>query len=668
MNRTVSKLLVANRGEIARRIFATCRQMGIATVAVYSDPDRDAVFVKEADEGFNLGGAAPADSYLRINTVIAAAIATGANAIHPGYGFLSENASFARAVTDAGLIWVGPSPEAIETMGAKLAAKQLMEEAGVPTLPSVDLTGLSAAEMASAAAEIGFPVLVKASAGGGGKGMRIVETSGDLKEAVSGAQRESKAAFGDDTVFLERYLPAPRHVEIQVFADDHGNAVSLFERECSIQRRHQKIIEESPSPAIDETTRQRMGEAAVAAASAVDYRGAGTVEFLFSDGDFYFLEMNTRLQVEHPVTELTTGLDLVRLQILVAEGQPLPPEARTPAQTGHAIEARLYAEDVSAGFLPVTGTLSRVRFPEMEGLRVDSGVEDGSEVSVHYDPMLAKVVAWAPSRTEAAARLARALQRAELHGSVTNRDLLVGILRHPEFTSGQTDTAFLLRHDPAKLGTPTTTLLQRRRAAVAAALAAQTERHREAPVLGTIPSGWRNVVSQSQIVRFASGDAEIEVGYRFSRSGALSVDGFDTARLISADPELVGIELDGHLGWYRIHRVDDVVYVDGPTGSMRMVEQPRFPSVDAEEQPGSLRAPMPGTVIRVDVAPGDTVEEGTILAVIEAMKMEHTLRAPHAGVVSEVDVSPGDLVVAEQLLVVVGHEDSPGTTAAAIES
>ena len=668
MNRTVSKLLVANRGEIARRIFATCRQMGIATVAVYSDPDRDAVFVKEADEGFNLGGAAPADSYLRIDAVIAAAIAAGANAIHPGYGFLSENASFAQAVNDAGLIWVGPSPEAIETMGAKLAAKQLMEEAGVPTLPSVDLTGLSAAEMASAAAEIGFPVLVKASAGGGGKGMRIVETSDDLNEAVSGAQRESLSAFGDDTVFLERYLPAPRHVEIQVFADDHGNAVSLFERECSIQRRHQKIIEESPSPAIDETTRQRMGEAAVAAASAVDYRGAGTVEFLFSDGDFYFLEMNTRLQVEHPVTELTTGLDLVRLQILVAQGEPLPTEALAPARSGHAIEARLYAEDVGAGFLPVTGTLSRVRFPEMEGIRIDSGVEDGSEVSVHYDPMLAKVVAWAPSRTEAAARLARALERAELHGSVTNRELLVGILRHPEFISGQTDTAFLLRHDPSKLGTPATSLLQQRRAAVAAAMAAQTERHREAAVLATIPSGWRNVASQYQVVRFANGDDEIEVGYRFSRSGVLSVEGFDTARLISADPELVGIELDGHLGWYRIHRVDDVVYVDGPAGSMRLVEQPRFPSVDAEEQPGSLRAPMPGTVIRVDVAPGDTVEEGTILAVMEAMKMEHTLRSPHAGVVSEVDVAPGDLVVAEQVLVVVGPDDIPGTTADAIES
>ena len=628
--------------------------MGIATVAVYSDPDRRAPFVGEADEGVALGGSGAAESYLRGDAIVEAALATGADAVHPGYGFLAENAGFARAVIEAGLIWVGPSPEAMELMGSKLASKELMHTSGVPTLPGVDLTELDPNGIKQAAAEIGYPVLIKASAGGGGKGMRVVGSPDDLQAAVEGARRESASAFGDETVFVEKYLESPRHIEIQVFADTHGNTVSLFERECSIQRRHQKIIEEAPSPAIDEPTRTRMSEAAVTAASAVDYVGAGTVEFLYQGGDFYFLEMNTRLQVEHPVTEAITGLDLVRLQLLVASGDPLPPAATDPTRSGHAIEARLYAEDPTNDFLPVTGTIEHIRFPSVEGLRVDSGVEDGSEVSVHYDPMLAKVVARSSTRNEAAALLARALEGAAIHGSVTNRDLLVRILRHPEFLSGDIDTGFLERHDPARLGSPLVTGEGERRAAVAAAIAGQEQNRREAGILASIPSGWRNVPSQPQHVTFAGSGGDIEVGYRFRRDGALEVAGYESARIVEADPARVGLELDGVLGWYDVRRSDSAVYVDGPAGPVRLVELPRFPVTGTDEEPGSLHAPMPGKVIRVTASEGDEVEEGQVLVVLEAMKMEHTLRAPHSGVVTAVLTAADDQVAAGATLVVVG--------------
>jgi propionyl-CoA carboxylase alpha chain len=651
----IRKLLVANRGEIARRIFATCREMGIATVSVYSEPDRHAPFVREADEGVALGGSAPAESYLRIEAVVEAALRTGADAVHPGYGFLAENPAFAQAVLDAGLVWVGPSPEAIAAMGSKLESKRLVEASGVPTLPSVDLTGLDDTGIREAAERVGYPVLVKASAGGGGKGMRIVRTPDGLLDDVRGAEREAVSAFGDGTVFLERYLDAPRHVEIQVFGDAHGNVVSLFERECSIQRRHQKIVEEAPSPAIDEALRARMGEAAVAAARAVDYVGAGTVEFLFQDGEFFFLEMNTRLQVEHPVTEEITGLDLVRLQLLAAEGDPLPAEALEPEAFGHAIEVRLYAEDPRNGFLPATGVLSRCRFPG-EGLRVDSGVEDGSEVSPHYDPMIAKVIAWAPTRHEAAARLAAGLRRAELHGVTTNRDLLVRILEHPEFLAGDTDTHFLERHDPALLGRPLPDDDRERVAAAAAALAAQAERRAAGDLLATIPSGWRNSPSQPQTVVFDGDAAEITVGYRFTRDGlSIEVDGegLGAVRLFECTPDRVVIEVDGLLTRYRVRRDGAVHHVDGPAGYARFVEHERFPVPGIEEEPGSLLAPMPGKVVKVLVAEGDEVEEGRVLVVMEAMKMEHSLRAPHAGVVRSVRAAEGDQVDAEQVLVLV---------------
>ena len=649
----ITKLLIANRSEIARRVIATCRRMGIATVAVYSDPDRTAPFVNEADEGVALGGAAPAESYLRGEAIIEAARRVGADAVHPGYGFLAENAAFARAVIAAGLVWVGPSPEAIETMGSKLVSKHLMNEAGVPTLSSTDLTGLSEEEASSAASDLGYPVLVKASAGGGGKGMQIVSDAEALTEAVAAARRQAGAAFGDETVFLEQYLEAPRHIEIQVFGDAHGTTVSLFERECSIQRRHQKIIEEAPSAALDEATRTRMGEAAVSAARAVDYVGAGTVEFLYHESQFHFLEMNTRLQVEHPVTEMITGLDLVRLQLLVAMGEPLPEEATEPFRDGHSIEARLYAEDVEADFLPVSGKLDRVDFPAYAGLRVDSGVESGTEVSVHYDPMLAKVVAWGPTRPEAASLLARALERAKIHGLVTNRDLLVRVLRHPEFVAGAIDTDFLTRHDPAALGRPLVDAAGERMAAVAAALTSQASHRLASGVLATIPSGWRNVPSQPQLVSYSGRHGVVDVGYRFRRGGTLEVTGFESARLIDISPDRVGLELDGVLGWYDVASTGDVAYVDGPSGPVRLTRLARFPTTEAAEDPGSLHAPMPGKVIRVAVAEGDKVGEGQELVVMEAMKMEHTLRSPRAGIVGTLHAKAGDQVAADDVLVVV---------------
>lgn len=642
----ISKVLVANRGEIARRIFRTCREMGLATVAIHSDADTTEPHVREADESVLLPGVTPAETYLDVDAVIAAAKETGADAIHPGYGFLAENASFARAVLAAGLTWIGPPPDAIETMGSKLESKRVMEAAGVPILDSIELDG---ADLEEAARSLGLPVLVKASAGGGGKGMRVVDDPTRLAEAVDAARREAAGAFGDDTVFLEKYLIAPRHIEIQVFGDGSGKVASLFERECSIQRRHQKIIEEAPSPAIDERTRAAMGEAAVEAARAVGYEGAGTVEFLFQDGSFYFLEMNTRLQVEHPVTEMVTGLDLVRLQIEVADGRSLPDQ---PLRLeGHAIEARLYAEDPLNDYLPVTGVFHRLAFPEMEGLRVDAGIGDGSLVSVHYDPMIAKVIAHAPTREAAAATLATALRRARIHGSTTNRALLVRILEHPEFVSGATDTHFLDRHDITELARPLLDDADERLTALAAALADQAEERATAGVLGTIPSGWRNSPSQMQQRAYTGDHGLHEIGY--TMSGPFHLKGVGMVTVEEATPDRVTLAVGGVDHFFDVARYGDLRYLDSDLGPGRLVEFPRFPTSYEDEDPSSLHAPMPGKVIRVDAVVGEAVTEGAILVVMEAMKMEHTLRAPHAGTVSSVLCQAGDQVEADAILVVV---------------
>ncbi len=659
----IHTLLIANRGEISRRIVRTAREMGISTVAVFSDADAAAPHVSDADEAVRLTGTAPADTYLNIPAIIQAARATGADAVHPGYGFLAENAAFAQAVADAGLLFVGPSAEAIAVMGSKLESKKLMEGVGVPILPSSDVSELSDSEISVAAREIGYPVLVKASAGGGGKGMRIVSEAAELIESVRGAQREAAGAFGDDTVFLEKYLESPRHVEVQVFGDHFGNHVHLFERECSIQRRHQKIIEESPSPAVDVELRKRIGATAIAAASAVDYVGAGTVEFLLTaDDEFYFLEMNTRLQVEHPVTELVTGIDLVRLQLLIADREPLPDTVMMAAMHGHAIEARIYAEDPRAGYLPQTGVLHRFRFPS--GVRLDSGVEDGSEVSIHYDPMLAKVIAHAPTRNEAARALALALHQAHIHGVITNRRLLVEILRHPEFLAGDTDTHFLERHPPAELDAPLADSVLGRHA-LAAALSRQAINRSAAPVLASVPSGWRNSPSQAQSVSFATENGELTVAYQFGRDHALqaSIDGVpvpDTTALM-VTPEHVILETGGVSRSYSVARVGDHYYVDGPDGASECRELPRFGIEELQDAEGSLVSPMPGKVISVSVAEGDDARSGDVLVIVEAMKMEHSVRAPFDGIVASVHVAAGDQVENDQVLVVLHHADGEQT-------
>ncbi|MCI0425410.1 MAG: biotin/lipoyl-binding protein [Actinobacteria bacterium] len=645
----ISRILVANRGEIARRVFRTCREMGIATIAVFSPVDRDEPHVREADEALPLPGSTPAESYLDIEAILAVAKTAGADAIHPGYGFLSESAGFARGVIESGLTWIGPDPESIEIMGSKLESKRLMERIGVPVLPTVEVMG--PAPDGAAAAALGIPVLVKASAGGGGKGMRVVTDPDEIPAAIAAARREAAGAFGDDTVFLERYLPAPRHIEVQVFGDRRGNVVSMFERECSIQRRHQKIIEEAPSPALAVAARGRLGEAAVAAAKAVDYVGAGTVEFLVDDDRFYFLEMNTRLQVEHPVTEMVTGLDLVRLQIEVADGGEV---TEPDAMSGHAIEARLYAEDPVADFLPSTGRVDRFEFYETPGLRVDSGVETGSTVTIHYDPMLAKVIAHAATRETAAALLANALRTARIHGPVTNRALLVRILEHPEFAAGHTDTGFLDRHEPGDLGRSVLGPDDERMAAVAAALCDRALVAATAPVLRSAPLGWRNSPGQPQRRVYDGDYGPHQIIYRSTRSG-LAIESFDgvdglvtpdSAELSTGDETIV----------FSVARYGRVRHVDSRLGPARLTEIERFPTVETDEAAGSVHSPMPGKVVRVAVAVGDQVSEGQVLMVMEAMKMEHTLRSPHDGVVTEVRYQAGNQVESGVVLVVIDED------------
>lgn len=648
----IQKLLVANRGEIAARVMRTAHAMGVGTVAVYSDPDTDAAFVGLADEAVHLPGTAPSDTYLSVQRIIDAARSTGADAVHPGYGFLSENAGFAAACAEAGLVFVGPPPAVIAAMGSKVEAKTLMEKVGVPVLPGATLD--EDADLAAAGRRVGYPLLVKAAFGGGGRGMRVVDSADELADAVAGARREAASAFGDATVFLERYVVDPRHVEVQILADMHGAVVHLFERDCSIQRRHQKIVEECPSPAVDATLRAELGAAAVAAAKAIGYVGAGTVEFVQWPGGFAFLEVNTRLQVEHPVTELVTGLDLVQLQLRIADGEPLPAEVLNARIHGHAIEARLYAEDVGAGFLPATGVLHRFAVPDDPGVRVDTGVADGSVVSPHYDPMLAKVIAHGPTRTEAARRLGRALARAQLHGVTTNRDLLVGILREEEFLAGGTDTGYLTRHDASVLAAPAQRALAVH--AAAAALAAQAQARLTAPVLRTLPAGWRNIAGASQRVGYRCGQRLIEIAHRILRDRVvIEVDGepLSAVRVLEATPERVDLEVGGVRRSISVHRVGAVAYVDSALGSTALVEVPRFPDPSSARHAGSLLAPMPGVVVRVLAAPGARVSAGQALIVLEAMKMEHTVTAPADGTVIDVCVAPGDQIDAGQTLAVV---------------
>jgi propionyl-CoA carboxylase alpha chain len=649
-----TSVLVANRGEIARRVFVTCRRRGLATVAVFSDPDAGAPHVLDADSAVRLPGSSAADTYLRGDLIIGAALRAGADAIHPGYGFLSENADFAQAVIDAGLAWIGPPPSAIQSMGSKIESKCLMAAAGVPVLERLDPTMVT---------EDDLPLLVKASAGGGGRGMRVVHDLAALPEAVASAEREAAAAFGDPAVFCERYLEDGHHVEVQVMADAHGTVWALGERECSLQRRHQKVIEEAPSPLVDHLggdLRSRLLAAGRDAAAAVGYQGAGTVEFLADDkGGFWFLEMNTRLQVEHPVTEAVTGTDLVGLQLDVASGAPLTgPE---PTMTGHAIEARLYAESPLDDWRPRTGKVitfdipaatSRFAGPPLPGVRVDAGIADGTEVGVHYDAMLAKVIAYGKSREAVARQLAGALRRSRLHGVPTNRDLLVASLLHPDFLAGTAGTGFYAAHPPAALlAAPG---LDPDVAAIVAALADVA--HERSSLLPGLRSGFRSMPAGYQSRAYAAGERSIEVRYRFERDG-VAIEGHDGISAVSFDATSVLLSSDGVQRSFSVTRFDDRVVVDGSLGSVELTVIPRFVDPAAALPAGALIAPMPGTVVRIAASVGTTVTTGQPLLWLEAMKMEHVVRAPASGVLTSLPVEVGRQVAqGTPLAVVDGNE------------
>jgi propionyl-CoA carboxylase alpha chain len=649
----ISTVLIANRGEIARRVMRTCRDLGVATVAVFSDADAPSPHVAEAAAAVRLPGESPADTYLRGDLLIAAALRAGADAVHPGYGFLSEDPGFAAAVAAAGLVWVGPPAGAIAAMGSKIAAKRLMADAGVPVLAELAPESLSAADL---------PVLIKASAGGGGRGMRVVDSLDALDREVAAARSEAAGAFGDPTVFCEPFRAAARHVEVQVIADARGTVWALGERECSIQRRHQKVVEEAPSPLVARTPgmREALFAAAVAAAKAIGYANAGTVEFLADDdGSFYFLEMNTRLQVEHPVTECTTGLDLVALQLHVADGGVL--EGSPPASSGHAIEARLYAEDPAAGWRPQRGTVHEFDVPGVAaafanppgfGIRLDSGVVAGTPVGIHYDALLAKVIAHAPDRPAAARALAGALQRARIHGVVTNRDLLVRILRHPAFVAGDTDTAFFDRHGQAALAAPLADEETGRLAALAAALADAADGRAAAAALAGIPSGWRNVPSAPQRKRYEVSGGEVEVAYRHTRGG-LVADGYDGIRLVEASAQAIVLDCDGVVRRFGVARQGAHRYVDSPLGAVTLRRLERFADPVDAAPAGSLLAPMPGAVVRIAAAVGDRVVRGEPLLWLEAMKMQHQVGAPADGVVIELPVRAGQHVDVGAVLAVV---------------
>ncbi len=651
------KILIANRGEIACRIMRTAKRLGISTVAVYSEADANALHVEMADEAILLGPAPAAQSYLAIDKVIAAAIATGAEAIHPGYGFLSENARFAEACAKTGVVFIGPPAAAIYAMGSKSESKLLMEKARVPLVPGYHGAEQADSHLIREAMRIGFPVLIKASAGGGGKGMRIVRGEGELLPAIEGARREAKSAFGDERLLIEKYLERPRHVEVQVFADSHGNAVYVHDRDCSVQRRHQKVIEEAPAPGLSDETRQRMGEAAVAAAKAVGYVGAGTVEFLYADGGFYFIEMNTRLQVEHPVTEMIAGIDLVEWQLRVASGEKLPESQAELSCYGHAMEVRLYAEDPARGFLPATGRIAHLAWPNSASyLRIDSGVRAGDVISTYYDPMIAKVIAWGDNRAIAAQRLRRALMETEIAWVTTNAGFLIEVLGHSAFLKEEIDTGFIERHRADLL--PEAEATPDRALALAAAFivlndgrrwaeAAQRTGDPHSPWATT--GGWRlNGEGGSSILLRDGTGKQRDARLTFSdERWTIAIDDGPALRLTRPRIENGALVAATDTGRLRV-----TIVADG--GQVTVIERGRAVratriDVLAEAEAattvhGQLTSPMPGTVVRVLVEAGAAVTRGQALMVVEAMKMEHTIAAHADGVVKQVKFSAGDPV------------------------
>ena len=652
MTRPINTVLIANRGEIACRVIRTLRRMGIRSVAVYSEADRDALHVAQADEAHEIGAAAPRESYLNQAAILKVVQKSGADAIHPGYGFLSENAAFAEACAKAGLIFIGPPVAAIRAMGSKSEAKALMEKAGVPLVPGYHGADQSLKVLQQAAEKIGYPVLIKASAGGGGKGMKVVESAKGFADALDSAKREAKNAFGDDQVLVEKYLQKPRHIEAQIFGDSHGNIVHLFERDCSIQRRHQKVVEEAPAPDLPPERRAAIGKAAIEAGKAVSYVGAGTVEFIAEGGQFYFMEMNTRLQVEHPVTESITGLDLVEWQIRVARGEKLPKRQEEIVAHGHAVEVRLYAEDPARGFLPQAGTLHHLHLPEgLPGIRVDSGIRSGDAVSVHYDPMIAKIIASGADRGEAIARLRHALSATEIGGLATNLSLLQAILDHPEFRAGAVDTGFIARHADTLLR-PASTVPTR--AVALAALAILRAGEADSATQESDPhspwarlTGWRlNRDAYSDLV-FKDGDATLSVRahYRGGNYVLVLPDASVDAEASLGEHGMVTARIGDVTCKARVLRRGDevLVFIDGNAYRLVAVD-PRRPAQGSSAAAGKIVAPMPGTLTRVAVASGDAVEKGAVLAIVEAMKMEHAVLAPRPGKVREVRFAAGDLV------------------------
>jgi propionyl-CoA carboxylase alpha chain len=656
---TITRLLVANRGEIARRVFRTCRELGIDTVAIHSDADAGMPFVADADMAVHLPGNTPAETYLRGDLVIEAALKAGADAIHPGYGFLSENAAFAQQVRDAGIIWVGPDPSSIERMGSKIESKKLMEAAGVPVLGSLT---------ADTATEADLPLLVKASAGGGGRGMRIVNSIADLAKEIDIASSEAASAFGDGTVFVEPYIQSGRHIEVQVVGTgrDRDGTLVFGERDCSVQRRHQKVIEEAPAPALPEATRKSLHEAAKAAADAIDYRGAGTVEFLYdvAKDRFYFLEMNTRLQVEHPVTEAVFGVDLVALQLAVAEGRSLE-DVVVGEPKGHSIEVRLYAEDPAHSYQPQSGRITRFEMPGVVseftttgyGIRLDSGVGSGDEIGTFYDAMISKVIVWAPTRDQALRQLAGALAKAELHGLKTNRDLLVNLLRDPVVVGATMETTWLDGADLSVLGSPVGGADAVPQSAFAAAIALAEASRLGRAVQTRIPAGFRNVPSQPQETVFLLGEDEVPVHWYGGRSFT-SAD-IEDVIVKSATPTEVVLENGGVRRTFVVHVDGDAVDVESSLGHVALKRKPRFIDPASQVAAGSMLAPMPGSIIAVRAQVGDVVTEGQPILVMEAMKMQHTISAPYAGTVTELPAAEGQQVEAGSVLAVVTPEADP---------
>lgn len=628
----ITSVLVANRGEIARRVFRTCRELGIRTVAVYSDADTDMPFVSEADVAVRLPGNSPAETYLRGDLIIAAAKRTGADAIHPGYGFLSENAGFARDVEAAGLTWIGPSPDAIDSMGSKIRAKEIMASAGVPIL-AVDLDGVTPGEL---------PLLVKASAGGGGRGMRIVQRLEDLDAELAKARSEAESAFGDGTVFVEPYLPKARHVEVQILADTHGQVWAVGDRDCSIQRRHQKVVEEAPAPNLSEKARTTLHIAAREAAKAVGYRGAGTVEFLVDGDRVFFLEMNTRLQVEHPVTEEVHGIDLVAWQLAIAEGKPLFGEV--PEAEGHAIEVRIYAEDPANDYAPQTGVVRRFDVPAEPGVRVDSAIESGSEIGVHYDAMIAKIIVHAPDRETAIRKLDDVLRRTVATGLITNLTALRQILSANEVREAQLWTSMLEDNESTWFAKSDEAAIER--AAIAGALAEATVAAQNSRVLNRIPTAWRNVPSQPRVREYEGG---FRVEYRNERGRLIS----DAVTVVHVAADAVVLDHHGVTEQYEVAVGDGYVDVTGPNGTYSLTPVPVFVDPADAVVEGSLLAPMPASVVEVAVTDGQQVRKGDTIAILEAMKMQHTLSAPRDGIVSGLRIVVGNQVESGAVIAII---------------